>query len=101
MDHTYYEVCRRYYCSTCVVAHRQYTFDMWDPRVLKLLHSKVSQRLDVLFTYKCAVTRRVADYIWDHATSATSFEVTQQQHCANLEQHCDLIEQHLSLHHTT
>ena len=46
---------------------------MWDANALSLLHSKVSLKLDVVFTHKCAMSENLVDYIKDHASSATSF----------------------------
>ena len=46
---------------------------MYGPAVLKLCHSSLVDDLDVIVTYKCAVSQSVADYIDDHAVAATSF----------------------------
>ena len=73
MSETYWLVCKEYKCKRCAEAGRVKFFTMYDPVVLKLYHSSLVDDLDVVFTYKCAVSQSVADYIDDHAVAATSF----------------------------
>ena len=73
MSETYWLVCKEYKCKRCAEAGRVKIFTMYDPVVLKLYHSSLVDDLDVVFTYKCAVSQSVADYIDDHAVAATSF----------------------------
>ena len=73
MTRTYYLVSKRYRCKVCRAAGQQYTFNAWDPEVLELYPDIVKTRLGIVFTYKCAVTQVLADYITDHAITATSF----------------------------
>ena len=74
LGETYWLVCKRYHCSRCDEAGRRASFNMWDPEVLQLYHASIVEELDVVFTYKCAVSQALADYITDHAISAASFE---------------------------
>ena len=69
MSETYWLVCKEYKCKRCAEAGRVKFFTVYDPVVLKLYHSSLVDDLDVVFTYKCAVSQSVADYIDDHAVA--------------------------------
>ena len=91
---SYWLVCKRYTCKTCKRLHevdstRRYSFAMWDPLVLAKYHGDITERLDVLFTHKCAVSQALADYIEDHATTAASFAAMHKYICANHHRACD------------
>ena len=71
---SYWLVCKKYKCEACKGAGRQWSFNMWDTKVLALLHPSIADSLGVMFTWKLAVTQELVDYIEDHAVCKVSFE---------------------------
>lgn len=71
---TYWLIGKRYLCKHCRNMGRTYTFNSWDPHVLKWMHPSFEAELGVKFTWKCAVTEKLASYIETHAVQGTSFD---------------------------
>ena len=86
---TYWLVCKRYHCKACKAAGRQNTFNTWDPAVVEGYGGGLEESLDVVFTYKCAVSQCLADYIEDHAVTAASFEAMHRHITNNHHRSCD------------